>query len=270
MAGKKGKKTAASTVSKRLVSSSYAIHEANEAEENVFLFVPNLIGYSRVILAAGSLYCMRDNPKVCTVLYGISCLLDAFDGFAARRLNQCSKFGAVLDMVTDRCTTTCLLVFLALEYPRWALLFQFLISLDFSSHYIHMYSSLVTGSSSHKIVGADVSRILWYYYNDSRTLFFFCACNEMFFVCLYLMAFYNTPLALPLYYIPGVAWLANQNSTISWLVYQGVPRLSWPQIVGGLTLPVCAAKQMINCVQFWKAAKTLAGIDIVERRERRK
>jgi hypothetical protein len=32
-------------------------------------------------------------------------------------------------------------------------------------------SSLVTGSRSHKLVTSDVSRILWYYYNDSvRTL----------------------------------------------------------------------------------------------------
>ena len=213
---------------------------------------------------------MRDNPKVCTVLYGISCILDAFDGLFARRLDQCSKFGAVLDMVTDRCTTACLLVFLSLEYPRWVLLFQFLITLDFSSHYIHMYSSLVTGSSSHKIVGADVSRILWYYYNDTVTLFVFCACNELFFVCLYLMSFYNKPFQLALDVVPGVSYLAKQNSTISWLVFQGVPQLSWPQVVGALTFPVCAAKQIINCVQFWKAAKTLAGIDIVERRNRRK
>ena len=28
-------------------------------------------------------------------------------------------------------------------------------------------SSLVTGSRSHKLVTSDVSRILWYYYNDS-------------------------------------------------------------------------------------------------------
>ena len=34
-----------------------------------------------------------------------------------------------------------------------------------------MFSSLVTGSRSHKLVTSDVSRILWYYYNDSvRTL----------------------------------------------------------------------------------------------------
>ena len=124
-------------------------------------------GYARVALAAISLYYMRGNPKVCTVLYGVSCLLDAFDGMFARRLDQCTKFGSVLDMVTDRCTTACLLCFLTAAYPNYALLFQGLITLDFSSHYIHMYSTLVTGSTSHKIVGSDVSRILWYYYNDS-------------------------------------------------------------------------------------------------------
>lgn len=40
----------------------------------------------------------------------------------------------------NRCMTSCLLCFLASAYPRFALLFQFLISLDFSSHYIHMYA----------------------------------------------------------------------------------------------------------------------------------
>lgn len=34
--------------------------------------------------------------------YAISQLLDAADGHAARALGQASKFGAVLDMVTDR------------------------------------------------------------------------------------------------------------------------------------------------------------------------
>ena len=33
-------------------------------------------------------------------------------------------------------------------------------------------SSLVTGSRSHKLVTSDVSRILWYYYNDSVSVFF--------------------------------------------------------------------------------------------------
>lgn len=46
---------------------------------------------------------MNYHPKYCTLAYGISCLLDAVDGQAARALGQTSKFGAVLDMVTDRC-----------------------------------------------------------------------------------------------------------------------------------------------------------------------
>jgi CDP-diacylglycerol--inositol 3-phosphatidyltransferase len=65
-----------------------------------------LIGYSRVVFAAFALYYMPYHPKACTLLYGVSCLLDAVDGMAARALNQTSKFGAVLDMVTDRCVPT--------------------------------------------------------------------------------------------------------------------------------------------------------------------
>ena len=60
-------------------------------------------GYARIIIAAISLYYMRDNPRLCTVLYLVSCILDAFDGKMARLLNQSTRFGAVLDMVTDRC-----------------------------------------------------------------------------------------------------------------------------------------------------------------------
>lgn len=86
-----------------------------------------------------------------SLLYAISCLLNALDGYGARLLNQGTQFSAVLDMVTDRCTTSCLLVFLATAIPRWAIVFQSLITLDFSSHYIHMYASLVVGGaeSSH-------------------------------------------------------------------------------------------------------------------------
>ncbi len=86
---------------------------------------------------------MPVRPLLCTAIYGISCLLDAVDGQAARALGQASKFGAVLDMVTDRCTTACLLCFLAIkyaQYPAAVIIFQFLIALDFASHYIHMYS----------------------------------------------------------------------------------------------------------------------------------
>lgn len=108
------------------------------------------------------------HPRTCSLLYSISCLLDALDGYAARYYEQSTRFGAVLDMVTDRCTTSCLLVFLSSAFPRWAIIFQSLISLDFASHYIHMYTTLVMGGAdqSHKSVDKDRSWILNLYYTN--------------------------------------------------------------------------------------------------------
>ena len=154
--------------------------------EYIFLFYPNIIfsslpkiplmfsiltdslGYSRIVLAIASLYYMPLHPRTCSLLYSISCLLDALDGVAARYFQQSTKFGAVLDMVTDRCTTACLLVFLASAFPRWSIIFQGLISLDLASHYMHMYATLSMGGSgqSHKKVDQSRSRLLHLYYNN--------------------------------------------------------------------------------------------------------
>ena len=124
------------------------------------------LGYSRIILAIASLYYMPLHPRTCSILYSVSCLLDALDGVAARYFHQSTQFGAVLDMVTDRCTTACLLVFLSSAWPRWALLFQGLISLDLASHYMHMYATLTMGGSghSHKKIDQGRSRLLHLYY----------------------------------------------------------------------------------------------------------
>lgn len=109
------------------------------------------------------------HPRTCCLLYSISCALDAVDGVAARRLDQSTRFGAALDMVTDRCTTSCLLVFLASAFPRFAIVFQGLISLDLASHYMHMYATLVMAgsASSHKKVDEGRSWILKQYYSNN-------------------------------------------------------------------------------------------------------
>jgi CDP-diacylglycerol--inositol 3-phosphatidyltransferase len=57
----------------------------------------------------------------------------------AGRLIVATKFGAVLDMVTDRCTTACLLCYLCSAYPAYTVYFQAIISVDLASHYMHMY-----------------------------------------------------------------------------------------------------------------------------------
>lgn len=74
-----------------------------DASRSVIYGCRVLTGYLRVILAACALYYMPYHPRYCTLLYGASSLLDAADGYAARKLNQTSQFGAVLDMIVDRC-----------------------------------------------------------------------------------------------------------------------------------------------------------------------
>jgi CDP-diacylglycerol--inositol 3-phosphatidyltransferase len=207
----------------------------------IFLYIPNLIGYSRVIFALASLIYMQWHPKYCTVLYCLSCILDALDGAAARRFNQTSQFGAILDMVTDRCTTSSLICYLCVAYPKWAVAFQLLVSLDLASHYMHMYAMLTSGSASHKKVGTE-SYILNLYYTNNKVLFLFCAFNELFFVGLYLSSF---PLKSP----PNLGYI------------NGIP-LSYATIILIVTFPLWLGKQIINVIQMYRAAITLAEADV--------
>ena len=62
----------------------------------------SVLGYARVVTAVLACFLMRSYPVWTLVVYSISALLDAVDGNVARALNQATRFGAVLDMVTDR------------------------------------------------------------------------------------------------------------------------------------------------------------------------
>ena len=86
---------------------------------DVLLYVPNLIGYGRVVLTLVSFLLMIFQPSrwfLALWLYIASFVGDLFDGLAARKFDQCSTYGGLLDMVTDRCATAGLLVILAGEY----------------------------------------------------------------------------------------------------------------------------------------------------------
>lgn len=83
----------------------------------VFLFVPNLIGYLRFAFLFAVFPLYRTQPLAALLCYGLSQLLDAFDGMAARYFKQSTKFGAVLDMVCDRASNGVMLAILAGLYP---------------------------------------------------------------------------------------------------------------------------------------------------------
>ena len=245
------------------------------------------------------------HPRRCSFLYSISCLLDAADGVAARRFHQSTRFGAVLDMVTDRCTTACLLVFLATAKPAYSMLFQGLISLDLASHYMHMYATLVMGGQgeSHKNVSAERSWIMNIYYTNKvqrasrgrvarsadrpaqTVLFICCALNELFFIALYLLCF-SSPLITPA--LLPAAGLNPSHATSPTDPHAPMPSLLFPSPFSAgamelarankmdstvpwiLTLasaPVMLIKQWINVLQLVKASQWLA---VGDRRERYK
>lgn len=258
-----------------------------EARENVFLFAPNLIGYSRVVLTIASLYYMPLHPRTCSILYSVSCLLDALDGYAARYFNQSTTFGAVLDMVTDRCTTACLLVFLSSAWPRWAIVFQGLICLDMASHYMHMYATLSRGgaSQSHKKVDATRSWVLYQYYHSKTVLFICCALNEVFFIGLYLLSFSSPtlspsllqPTEQPASAQPGNPAHPAPSSLFASPWSAGALEMArankldsfWPWAITAISAPVMAFKQFVNIVQLVNASQWMAEGDLASRREAR-
>ncbi|KAJ9160657.1 CDP-diacylglycerol--inositol 3-phosphatidyltransferase [Coniochaeta hoffmannii] len=282
MSNARARKSAAAAADATALSESHhQLTNGNVAmpteKENIFLFMPNLIGYARIVLAVVSLWYMPLHPRTCSGLYSVSCLLDALDGYAARYLDQSTSFGACLDMVIDRCATTCLLVFLSSAFPRWILVFQALIALDLASHYIHMYATLSTdgANASHKNVSKSQSRILNMYYTDKTVLFTVCALNELFFIALYLLSF-SSPFLSPnlLQQVPSVAAGSEATPKLIQQVYNnpysaGALELARankmdstvPWILAGISAPVMALKQFINVVQLVKASQRLAEMD---------
>ncbi|TNN11786.1 CDP-diacylglycerol--inositol 3-phosphatidyltransferase isoform 2 [Schistosoma japonicum] len=151
------------------------------------------VGYIRIILLFQACYFMRINCELTLLTYIISCFLDAVDGYAARALNQSTKFGAMLDMIVDRCSTMCLLACLTYFYPSYMLFFQFTMIVDIASHWLHVHSSILSGKSSHKSINLNDNRFLKLYYTNRVILFLMCAGNELFYTLLYVYHFYPGP-----------------------------------------------------------------------------
>eukprot|EP00180_Rhodochaete_pulchella_P004209 Plantae.Rhodophyta-Rhodochaete_pulchella.ctg7787.p2 GENE.Plantae.Rhodophyta-Rhodochaete_pulchella.ctg7787~~Plantae.Rhodophyta-Rhodochaete_pulchella.ctg7787.p2 ORF type:complete len:208 (+),score=23.82 Plantae.Rhodophyta-Rhodochaete_pulchella.ctg7787:3971-4594(+) len=189
------------------------------------LYVPNLVGYARIVLCAIALAHFEE-PRRFVLYYITSFLLDAADGYLARAMNQSSKFGALLDMITDRCATGALLAVLAHLYDQPGL-FLPLLFLDGVSHWMQMFAGVCEKTKSHKDAGR--SWLLRFYYKRP-VLAFVCLFNELFLVVLYMMRFKG-------------AWS------------DGVERLLPTMAMA--TMPVFVIKQLVSCQQILSAHLTL-------------
>ena len=70
-------------------------------------YVPNIIGYIRFALAFTGMYTYHNQNTwhIAVWAFVFSQLIDTIDGTCARKLNQTSKLGAVLDLTADRATS---------------------------------------------------------------------------------------------------------------------------------------------------------------------
>lgn len=153
----------------------------------VFLFIPNIIGYFRFLFAFMAIFTYLDHPIITIVLLSVSEILDAFDGMAARKFNQSTNFGAVLDMVCDRATDAMILAMLGALYPQFAFIFYGDIILDLTSHWFQMYASVSSGEHHKKIVNRF--KLLDIYYTNKLVLFMLCAGNGLFMGICYFIYF---------------------------------------------------------------------------------
>jgi len=221
---------------------------------SVYFYVPNLIGYTRILLDIAAFYVIYTDFKLFFVFYAISAWLDIADGHAARALDQCSRFGAVLDMVTDRASTSCLIVVLAQFYPKFSLVFCFLIALDIMSHFARVISSLSLGNTSHKAVSQNQSWLIRLYYTNRFVLGFMCFGNEAFFLHLYLLQFYQGPLVSlgPLAPYLSHIFGGNEISAVAAMTFF-------------LYFPIMFVKQYINLIQLKQSFQDIADLDEKER-----
>jgi CDP-diacylglycerol--inositol 3-phosphatidyltransferase len=158
---------------------------------DVLFFIPNLIGYFRVVSTLSALTLMIAMPSAwlsAILLYLLSFILDLFDGLAARKFQQTSTFGGLLDMITDRCSTLGLLYVLGCELPTYRLAFLMLIILDISSHWCQQYSTTaLQPTAHHKSEESNAGRnflVQWYY----KYYYFFgylCVGAEVFWIGCY-------------------------------------------------------------------------------------
>ncbi|XP_072989402.1 probable CDP-diacylglycerol--inositol 3-phosphatidyltransferase 2 isoform X2 [Typha latifolia] len=171
---------------------------------SVYLYIPNIIGYFRIIINCVAFALCYSHKTLFAILYFFSFFCDGLDGWFARKFNQVSTFGAVLDMVTDRVSTACLLAVLSQLY-RPGLIFLLLLGLDITSHWFQMYSTFLSGKTSHKDVKDKNNWLLKAYYGHRPFMAFCCVASE---VCLSTIK--ETPLLSLSFFVTLIGWAVKQ------------------------------------------------------------
>ncbi|KDD73918.1 hypothetical protein H632_c1731p0 [Helicosporidium sp. ATCC 50920] len=223
-----------------------------ERHGNVHIYVANLIGYARVAFAAYAFAVALSSPGRMVTAYWLSFVCDELDGRFARMFNQTSTLGTVMDMVTDRVATSCLLCILCVLVPTATPLFLAILGLDIFSHWFQMYATLVAGAASHKDVHSS-SAIIRTYYRHRLFMGACCICCEVLYLSLYLLAWPQWRAAWPVALPPALAARLPPR-----FAPDEVPAVA---LLALAALPGTVIKQVVNVVQLRTAAQRLVEYD---------
>uniref|UniRef100_A0A5B7AFY2 CDP-diacylglycerol--inositol 3-phosphatidyltransferase n=1 Tax=Davidia involucrata TaxID=16924 RepID=A0A5B7AFY2_DAVIN len=213
----------------------------------VYLYIPNIIGYMRILMNIIAFSICFSDKRLFSILYFISFVCDALDGWFARKLNQVSTFGAILDMVTDRISTASLLVILSQVY-RPGLIFLSLLALDIASHWLQMYSTFLVGKASHKDVKDSTNWLFKAYYGNRIFMCYCCVACEVLYIILFLLA-------------------KNQTENLTDVSLNAAKQSLLLSILLALLLFGWAIKQAVNVIQMKTAADACVLYDINRRQK---
>ncbi|SCP03269.1 phosphatidylinositol synthase, putative [Plasmodium malariae] len=155
-------------------------------QKNVYLYIPNIIGYIRVLLLLAGFVIRQENVLLFAIFYAISQILDSLDGFTARKFNQTSVFGQILDQITDRLSTSLLYLLNASVYDEYITIIGLIMIADIGGHYIHATSCAIEGNKTHKKIEKG-NMLLKLYYEKPTVMVICIIAYETFWVSAYIL-----------------------------------------------------------------------------------
>ena len=151
-----------------------------------FLYIPNLIGYLRIALLVFAFSVRNENYGLFFCSYFLSFALDMADGIAARAFGQSSRFGAVLDMLTDRITSLVMaLICVGVPNSSLSTYITIWIAIDIASHWWQTLNAAAK-KQHHKEMN-NRFLLLNFYYSNKSFMGTLCVGAELF----YLFHFYK-------------------------------------------------------------------------------
>lgn len=84
-----------------------------------YMTVPNILSFIRILIIIPFVYMfLNDNYILAALFLIVSGLSDMFDGIIARKLNQITALGKILDPIADKLTLVAVVICMGIKFPE--------------------------------------------------------------------------------------------------------------------------------------------------------